>query len=106
MPFLAALVALGPLLGLMVLLVIRTRHLWARTPVTIEPYRPRQGGETAGDREPRRPLAPVGAGSVALPLPLPPDGDGDGDGGGDAPARPVAPPTLPSERPARGRRAS
>jgi len=65
----AALVALGPVLGMLVLLVLRTRQLWPRRPVTSFDDRPQRGGDTAGDREPRRPLTPVGAGSIALPLP-------------------------------------
>jgi len=97
---LAALVALGPLLGLLVLLVIRTRRLWARTPVTIEPYRPERGGDPAGDREPRRPLVPVDAGGVALPLPMAVGDDED--------PSPLAPPpmTLRADGPPRGLRAS
>ena len=67
-------VVLGPFVALMVLLVIRTRQLWPkRGPVAWTggaPGSSGRGGDTSGDREPRRPLVPAGAGSVALPEPV------------------------------------
>lgn len=70
MEFLAGLLVLGPLALLMVLLAIQTRRLWPKRPATRWEAGPgRNPGDTAGDREPRRPLLPSGAGSVALPEP-------------------------------------
>lgn len=63
MELLGGLLVLGPLVALMVLLAIRTRQLWPRRPVTWWGGGPAGGwGDPAGDREPRRPRLPSGAG--------------------------------------------
>ena len=69
MELVAAVIVLGPVVLLMALLFVRIRQQWPRRPVAPFDEGPRQGGDGAGDREPRRPLAPASAGSVALPLP-------------------------------------
>ena len=65
----AALVVLGPVAIMMALLILRIRQLWPREVATWIEDGPRQGGDPAGVREPRRPLTPAGAGSMMLPLP-------------------------------------
>ncbi len=96
MDVVVALVGLGPVLLLLTLLVLRTRQLWWRQPVTSFKDWPGSGGETAGDREPRRPLVPAGAGAVAL---QPPEGEEN-----DVPG--VARRDHPGGEPARRLRAS
>lgn len=66
--FLAGLLVLGPLALLLVLLAIRTRQLWPKRPATWW-TNGGERGDGAGDREPRRPLVPSGAASVALTEP-------------------------------------
>lgn len=68
MDFVVALAALCPLLMLLVLLVLRTRQLWAHGS-TQGGNRSGGGGDPAGDREPRRPLVPAGSPGLALPEP-------------------------------------
>lgn len=69
MEFVAAVVALGPVVLMMALLVLRTRQLRPRRPVTTTGRWPTAGGGAAGVREPRRPLVPAGAMGVALEEP-------------------------------------
>jgi hypothetical protein len=73
----AALVGLAPALLLLALLAVRTRQVWPRRPPTSAVDWPGQGGDPAGDREPRRPLVPAGSGSAALAVPRRETEDGE-----------------------------
>ncbi len=70
-----AVIVFGPLLAFLVLLFKATRRFRPRQSVEVQAWRPRgteqppKGGDPAGDREPRRPLIPTGAGAVSLALP-------------------------------------
>ena len=68
----AAAVALAPVVLLLALLVVRVRQMWRLTASSTRPWAsPSAGPDSAGVREPRRPLVPSGVASAALPLPEP-----------------------------------
>ena len=60
------LVALGPAVVLLVLLVLRLRRMWSVDCRAGLWDLPSPGGGTAGVREPRRPLVPAGTAGAAL----------------------------------------
>ena len=68
-----AIVVFGPLVAVFVLLFKSIRKLMPQAPAIQDWERrtedPPSGGDLAGDREPRRPLSPIGSGAISLALP-------------------------------------
>jgi len=86
-----AVIVFGPLLAFLVLLLKATRRLMPKQPVQVPGWKsrgeeqPPSGGDPPGDREPRRPLTPTGAGATSLALPAGEDWEED-----QVPVRPTA----------------
>ena len=64
------LLVFGPLVAILVLLATAIRRLQPRPFVGPRWQAPPRFRDGAGDREPRRPLAPTLLGAVALPVPV------------------------------------
>ncbi len=62
----------GPLVATLLILLKAIRKLMPGAALPFRPFevdQPPNGGDLAGDREPRRPLTPTRSGAVALALP-------------------------------------